>query len=123
MPTKSKKIKKVIKFKTQHSSGDLVEIQIAVVFHKRPKGTPKNWRPSRELVQSMIRHKAATSTGEWNGYRVVGANEGYTPSGVDLKIIRWRNPDRLADEDQGWRSGDQADAWGSLRRVISSAGF
>jgi hypothetical protein len=115
-PTKKKKTKKM-KFKIRTSSGDLVEIQLVAIFHKPPKG----FKPSRELIESMFRHKAATARGQWNGVRVVGAYEGESPKGVELKIIQWRNPDRLADEDQGWRQGSQADAWGSLRRIIANA--
>ena len=102
------------KYVIRRSSGDLVEIQIAAIFHKKPRGA----KITKELVDAMIRHKAETSRGVWKGGRVKGAHEGENPKGVDLKIIRWRNPDRLAEEDTGWRSGSQAEAWGSLRRVI-----
>jgi hypothetical protein len=116
---KRKAKKKVTKFKVRSSSGDLVEVQIAAIVHSRPKGV----KLTRELLESMIRHKAETARGQWNGRSVVGAYEGENPKGIELKIIRWRNPDRLADEDTSWREGSQADAWGSLRRIIANAGF
>jgi len=118
MPTMKKKTK-TTKFHYRSSSGDLIEIQIAAIFHKPPKGL----KITKALVDSMIRHKAETARGVWNGYRVVGAYEGESPKGVELKIIQWRNPDRLAEEDQSPRSDTQAEAWGSLRGPISSGAF
>lgn len=106
--------KRKLTIKNRTSSGDLVEVQISVTYKKR-----KGLTVTRELIHDMIRHKAETSRGIWKGNRVVGAFEGESIPGFTLKIIRWRNPDRLADEDQGWRSGSQADAWGSLRRIIA----
>lgn len=109
--------------KIRKSSGDLVAIQISV---RVKKGVNKKLL-SRELIEKLIRHKADTSEGYWHKDRVVGAKEGDDPSGMKLSIIRWRNPDRLADEDQEWRYADpdsaseQADAWGTLRRIIQKA--
>jgi hypothetical protein len=110
----SKNQKRIVKHKIQSSSGDLVEVQISVTYKKR-----KGLIVTRDLLNELIRHKAATSRGVWRNNRVEGAFEGEQPPGFSIKIIRWRNPDRLASEDSGWRSGDQAEAWGSLRRVIS----
>ena len=119
MKSKRASTTKKRKYVIRKSSGDLVEIQIAVIFHKKPRGA----KITKELVDAMIRHKAKTSRGVWKGGRVEGAHEGENPKGVDIKIIRWRNPDRLAEEDAGWRSGSQADAWGSLRQVTARAQF
>lgn len=115
--------KKAKQFVIRPSSGDLVAIQISA---RLKKGVPKKLI-TRELLEAMIRRKAETSTGQWNGFVVKGASEGIDPTGIKLSIIRWRNPDRLASEDTGWRYADpdspseQADAWGSLRRIIQSA--
>jgi hypothetical protein len=115
--------KKAKTFKIRKSSGDLVAIQISA---RLKKGVPKKMLTAK-LLEAMIRHKAETSRGEWNGTYVVGAHEGEDPTGIKLSIIRWKNPDRLASEDQGWRYADpdspseQADAWGSLRRIIRDA--
>lgn len=116
-----KKAKK--EFRIRPSSGDLVAIQIAAFLDRVPKG----FKMTRTLMDEMIRHKANTSRGEWNGEYVVGAHEGENPPGIRLVILRWKNPDRLATEDSGYRyanpdsPSEQADAWGSLRRIISSA--
>lgn len=105
------------------SSGDLVGIQIAAIFDKPIKGV----KLTRELMESMILHKAETSDGHWNGVRVVGAKEGENPKGVRVVILRWKNPGRDIASDRGYRyadpdsPADQADAWGSLRRVIARA--
>lgn len=105
------------------SSGDLVAVQIAIQIFKRPKG----FEFTRELLEELVREKARQSSGHWNGFMVEGTEEGPNPPGMKLSIIRWKNPDRLADEDTGWRYAnpdspeEQADAWGSLRRIIQSA--
>lgn len=111
---KKKASKKKMTVKLRRSSGDLVEIQISVTYKKR-----KGLEVTRELINDMIRHKAATSRGVWKNNRVVGAHEGEEAPGFSIEIIRWRNPDRDDEDDRIWRSGSQADAWGSLRRVIS----
>lgn len=121
--------KKGKRFTIRKSSGDLVAIQIAVRVSKFVTNAMRRnkIKLSRQLVESMIRHKAETSRGQWNGTYVEGAHEGDDPPGIHLAIIRWKNPDRLADEDSGWRyanpdsSSEQADAWGSLRRIIQVA--
>lgn len=118
------------KFIIRKSSGDLVAIQIAIRVSKEVVNwtkTKKGPKLSRELLESMIRHKAETSTGEWNAGACSGCKQGDDPTGIELKIIRWRNPDRLASEDQGWRYADpdspseQDEAWGTLRRIIQTA--
>jgi hypothetical protein len=111
------------KYVIRKSSGDLVAIQIAI---RLKKGVPKK-ALSRELLENLIRHKAETSTGVWVNDHCEGCKQGEDPEGMSLVIIRWRNPDRLADEDQDWRYADpdspseQDDAWGTLRRVIQTA--
>lgn len=116
--------KKDKKFKIRRgSSGDLIAIQIVA----RVKKIPKGFKLTRAIMDEMIRHKADTSDGYWDREQVAGAREGEDPTGIEFKIIRWKNPDRLASEDTGWRyanpdsASEQADAWGSLRRIISSA--
>lgn len=112
------------KFVIRKSSGDLVAIQISVRVNKH---LAKDIKLSRALLEDCIRHKAQTSSGTWVRDHVSGAHEGDDPLGIKLSIIRWKNPDRLADEDSGWRYADpdspseQADAWGSLRRIIQTA--
>ena len=116
-------------YKIRTSSGDLVAIQISIKISKEIKNLfrRKGWKFTRELIESMIREKADTSTGVWANDHCEGCKQGNDPVGIELKIIRWRNPDRLASEDQGWRyanpdsPSEQDDAWGSLRRIISSA--
>jgi len=104
------------------SSGDLVAIQISAQLNRVPKG----FKITREILEEMIRNKANSSEGHWNGYTVEGAKEGDDPPGIRLLIIRWKNPDRDLPEDRGYRYAtddpeEQAQAWGSLRRIISSA--
>jgi len=111
------------KFVIRPSSGDLVGIQISTIFDKPIKGAIV----TRALVEEMILHKANTSEGYWDGTRVVGAKEGENPKGVRIVILRWKNPGRDIASDRGWRyadpdsPADQADAWGSLRRIITRA--
>lgn len=111
------------KYVIRKSSGDLVAIQIAI---RLKKGIPKK-ALSRELLENLIRHKAETSSGHWDGDHCSGCSQGDDPPGMQLAIIRWRNPDRLAEEDAGWRYADpdspseQDDAWGTLRRIIQTA--
>jgi hypothetical protein len=104
------------------SSGDLVAIQIAAQIKKLPKG----FKLTREFIEEAIRHKANTSEGYWDGVRVVDAKEGEDAPGMRLIIQRWKNPDRDLLEDRSYRyatdsAEDQADAWGSLRRIIAKA--
>jgi hypothetical protein len=115
------------KYVIRKSSGDLVAIQIAVRFKKGfPKKTFKKVL-SKELIENLIRYKAETSTGHWANGEAIDCKQGYDPDGIHLAIIRWRNPDRLAQEDAGWRYADpdseeeQDAAWGTLRRIIQSA--
>lgn len=111
------------KYVIRKSSGDLVAIQIAV---RLKKGISKK-SLSRELIENLIRHKAETSTGTWVNDHCEGCRQGADPTGISLVIIRWKNPDRLASEDQGWRYADpdseqeQDEAWGTLRRIIQTA--
>jgi hypothetical protein len=105
--------------KAQHPGGDLVSIQISA----RLKRVPKGLKITKQLLADMIRHKAETSAGIWDGGTVVGAAEGDDPPGIELKITRWRNPSRRDVGDRGWRSGSQAQAWGSLRAVLAAAGL
>jgi hypothetical protein len=118
------------KYVIRKSSGDLVAIQIAVRVSKEVRNAGrrnKALKLSRELLESMIRHKAETSSGHWDGDHCSGCMQGDDPHGIELKIIRWRNPDRLVDDDQGWRyanpdsPSEQDDAWGTLRRIIQTA--
>jgi hypothetical protein len=119
-----RKSRKTKQYVIRKSSGDLVAIQIAV---KTKKGFPPIKKLNRELIESMIRHKAETSSGQWSGDHCEGCSQGEDPIGIQLAIIRWKNPDRLAEEDSGWRYADpdspseQDDAWGTLRRVIQKA--
>jgi hypothetical protein len=111
------------KYVIRKSSGDLVAIQIVV---RTKKGIPRKIL-SRELIENLIRHKAKTSTGQWSADHCEGCKQGEDPPGMHLAIIRWKNPDRLTQEDQGWRYADpdseeeQDAAWGTLRRIIQSA--
>jgi|ERR1700677_2224493 len=115
-------------YKIRTSSGDLVAIQISIRVSKFAKDLmKKNGGFTRALVESMIRQKAETSTGVWSADHCEGCKQGDNPTGIELKIIRWKNPDRLAVEDAGWRYADpdsvsaQDDAWGTLRRIIQTA--
>lgn len=119
------------KYVIRKSSGDLVAIQLAIrVSAEVKKAMRRRLNPlklSRELLESMIRHKAETSTGHWVSNHCEGCMQGDDPVGIELKIIRWRNPDRLASEGQGWTyanpdsPSEQDDAWGTLRRIIRTA--
>jgi len=114
--SKKKPQEKVFNISIRQSSGDLVQIQIAA----RLKRVPKGFKITRELLAAFIRRKASESRGQWKQKEqyVQGAREGANPSGIELRIIRWRNPDRKSRGLRGWRTGTQADAWGSLRRVL-----
>jgi hypothetical protein len=119
MPNKKKTRKRKSR---KGSSRDLVAIQISAELRKVPKG----FKITRKLLSEAIRRKAETSTGEWDGFRVVGASEGIEPSGIRLLIVRWKNPGRNSRSLRSWRYAsddprEQADAWGSLRRIISGA--
>lgn len=107
-------------FKVRHPGGDLVSIQISA----RLKRVPKGLKITKALLADMVKRKAETSAGFWDGAQVVGAKEGRDPRGIELKIIRWRNPGRSRSGLRGWRDyGPQADRWGSLRYAIAGAAF
>lgn len=106
-----------MKISTKTSSGDLVSIQISAQLKRVPKGL----KITKALLSDMVQRKARTSDGYWDGYSVVGAKEGIDPKGIKLKIVRWRNPGRNRRGLRGWRDGNQADAWGSLRNPIAAA--
>lgn len=108
---------KTLRIMAHHPGGDLVSIQIAA----RLKRVPKGLKITKALLADMVRRKAATSAGFWDANKVVGASEGKNPAGIELKIIRWRNPGRNSASLRGWRSGSQADAWGSLRHPLTAA--
>lgn len=108
---------KTLRIKVRHPGGDLVSIQIAA----RLKRVPKGLRITKALLADMVRKKAAASDGFWDGHKVAGAHEGADPPGIELRIIRWRNPSRKRSSDRSWRSGSQADAWGSLRNPLAAA--
>lgn len=116
---KKKSKTRTLKIKAMHPGGDLVSIQISA----RLKRIPKGMKITKALLADMVRRKADTSYGYWDGKKVVGASEGDDPSGIELKIVRWRNPNRKQASDRAWRTGSQAHAWGSLRQAISAAGF
>lgn len=105
---------RILKFKVAHGSGDLVSIQISAKLKRVPKGL----KITKQLLADLVRHKALTSSGQWDGRNVIGAREGDDPPGIELKIIRWRNPGRKSSSDRGWREGPQAEAWGSLWQII-----
>lgn len=98
--------------------GDPVSIQISVHLKRIPKGM----RITKQLLEAMIRRKAETSSGHWDGKsRVVGAREGKDPKGIEIKINSWKNPSRKS-RDRGDRDyGPQADRWGSLWQIIERA--
>jgi hypothetical protein len=120
-PFRRKPVEKIFNLKIRQSSGDLVQIQISARLKKVPKG----FKITRELLSAFIREKAEKSRGQWmqKEQRVRGAFEGPNPPGIELKIIRWRNPNRKDPSLRGWRYGTQADAWGSLRRPLQLIGF
>lgn len=111
---------KTFKFASHFAGGDLVTIQIAARLKKVPKGL----KVTKALLADMVRRKAATSSGFWDGRTVVGAKEGIDPRGIELRITRWKNPDRKRRGLRGWRTSPpatQAEAWGSLRHPIAAA--
>jgi|SRR5579863_3585260 len=110
---------KSFRMKIAHPGGDLVSIQVSA----RLKRVPKGMRITKALLADMVRRKAETSGGYWNGNRVVGAAEGIDPPGIELRIVRWKNPDRKTAAGRAWRTGKQADAWGSLRHALTGAAF
>lgn len=118
---KKKPVEKKFQINIRQSSGDLVQIQIAARLHKVPKG----FKITRELLSAFIRKKASESRGQWKQKAgvVEGAKEGANPPGIELRIIRWRNPDRKSRGLRTWRYGTQADAWGSLWRVLLLIGL
>lgn len=115
--SKPKKITaKTFTMQARESSGDLVKIQI----HARLKRVPKGMKITKKLLESMVRRKAELSGGQWDGgmRMTVGAHEGPNPKGIELEIVRWSNPSRKGTLGN-WRAAySQADAWGSLRRVL-----
>lgn len=105
--------------RTMFSSGDPVALQFSIKIRK-----PKNVKITRALLREMVIHKARTSEGYYDpkSRSVIGAKEGQNPSGVEIKLVRWRNPDRKAGPNSKWNShGTQAEAWGSLRHAIEGA--
>jgi hypothetical protein len=116
------------KYRLRESSGDLLSVQIAIRLRKVPKGM----KFTREMLEGMIRRKAMLSSGEWittgpgEGY-AQGCKAGPNPPGIELTIIKWQNPERRGTS-TGWRypvtSGPtgqgQDEAWGTLRRPITS---
>lgn len=117
--TKAKVVTKKFTMMTRHPGGDLVSIQISARLKKVPKGL----KITKALLADMVVRKAETSAGYWDGKTVRGAREGKNPRGIELKITRWKNPDRKHAGLRGWRSGSQADAWGSLRNPLAAAAF
>jgi hypothetical protein len=108
-----------LRIMAHHPGGDLVSIQISA----RLKRVPKGLKITKALLADMVRRKAESSAGFWDGSSsVVGARAGKDPKGIELKIIRWRNPGRKSSGLRGWRQGTQADAWGSLREPLAAAG-
>jgi len=102
--------------RSKHSSGDLVEIQLSATLKRVPKGV----KITGKLLAEMVKHKAETSVGRWTGRKAAGCREGKNPPGIELKITRWRNPSRKGKLRQ-WRTGSQAEAWGTLRRITERA--
>ena len=105
--------------KARMPSGDPVSIQFSITV-RRPSGV----KLTSALLSEMVRQKALGSTGQYDpkSGRTKGAKAGPNPRGVTLKIIRWRNPDRRGKL-KAWRSGTQAEAWGSLRHAFKNANF
>lgn len=84
--------------KRRRSSRDPLQVQIAV------RGRlPRGRRLTKTFLRDAIRHKAAT---------------GEDLPGLDINIVRWRNPGRKNTSLRDWRTGDQADAWATLRRPL-----
>lgn len=110
---------KTLTIRAMHPGGDLVSIQISA----RLKRVPKGMRITKALLADMVRRKAESSAGFWDGSRVVGAASGDDPPGIELKIVQWKNPTRRKSGDRAWRQGSQAAAWGSLRYALAAAGI
>lgn len=83
-------------------------MQIAVKIHKRLKGV----KITRALAREWVLNKARTATETYAGD---------TPRGVELIIQRWRNPGRRTSGGRDWRSGNQTDAWTTLRGPLQFA--
>src|SRR5262249_37925219 len=79
---------------------DPLRVQIAIVGK-----VPRKVKLTAKLMQSMIQRKAAT---------------GIDPKGLTLEIQRWQNPARKGAK-RNWRTGNQADAWRTLRRALQRA--
>lgn len=110
------------KARIRTSSGDLVNIQFAI----DPYAVPRGVTLTSELLADMIRRKAITSSGRWNGHSIEDGKAGKDPKGIHLYIKRWQNPDRNTGAGRSWRYAgrdqeSQDEAWGSLRLVIASA--
>lgn len=114
----SRRKTRTVALKGRHH-GDPVSIQISV----RLKRIPKGMRITKKLLEAMIRRKAETSAGHWDGKsKVSGAHEGIDPPGIELKIQSWKNPDRQRGRDRKDRNyGPQSDRWGSLWQIIERA--
>lgn len=126
---KKKTSKRKYQIKKRSSSGDLLAVQIAV----RLKRVPKGFKFTREIIEKLIRKKAALSVGEWittgpgEGY-ASGCKAGPNPPGIELTIIRWENPDRYSAALRAYRypvdslpvGVGQDEAWGTLRRPIAA---
>lgn len=83
-------------------------MQIAVKVHKRLRGV----KISKALVREWVMNKARTATETYAGD---------TPRGVELLIQRWRNPGRRSAARRDWRTGNQTDAWITLRGPLQFA--
>lgn len=117
--SKAEPITKRYTVKARMPSGDPVSIQISATIRK-----PKHVKLTPALLSAMVRAKAESSVGEYNPRTrtTQGARMGKDPTGVKLRIIRWRNPERKG-AGKAWRTGGQAQAWGSLRRALARAEF
>lgn len=96
---------------------DAVSVQIAVILDHKLK---KKYKLSRKVLEQAVMRKAEGSAGIFARGHVVGAREGPNPKGMKLLIKKWRNPSRRGHK-AAWRTGTQADAWGSLRGLLRSA--
>lgn len=113
------KARKRVKGKRRGRKPDAVSVQLSVTLLRKLK---KGYKLSPKVLEQAVRRKAELSNGYWDESRgrVISAREGPDPTGMVLKIVRWRNPSRGRGK-SGWRSGTQADAWGSLRGLLSAA--
>lgn len=96
---------------------DAVAVQVSVILTRKLK---PEYKLNKSVLTQAVLRKAEGSDGVWRGGEVIGAEEGPDPPGMKLKIIRWKNPGRRGGK-AGWRTGTQADAWGSLRGLLRGA--